>query len=313
MFCSLVVPCYSRAQFLRDTVRSLLEQRAPFDFEILVIDNSPNGAHKDLADEFPDEPAPLRVICEPKMGLHFARHAGAREARGEVVVYVDDDVIAPPGWLEAIATPFQSDENVAIVGGKVVAQWEDGPPASLDFPMTYLSLLDEGEQTRELKWPEGVFGCNMAVRRDIIFQVGGFHPDGIADPKRWFLRGDGETGFHQKVFESGGKVLYVPGAWLWHRIPASRFKRKALRKRAYAQGVSDSFSSFRENPSLGFALLRVVRDGARGLKWSLPKWRDSRADGFLVAPYYFGLAAHQARILRFPRLRAYVRRTDFWE
>ncbi len=313
MLCSIVVPCHSRAQFLRDTVRSLLEQKAPFPFEILVVDNSRGGAHGALAEEFPDAPAPLRVIFEPRLGLHFARHAGAREAKGNIVVYVDDDVIAPVGWLEAIVAPFQRDEKVAIVGGKVVARWEDEPPASLDFSPTFLSLLDEGEQTRELHWPEGVFGCNMAVRRKTIFEVKGFHPDGIADPKLWYLRGDGETGFHRKVFESGAKVLYVPGAWLWHRIPASRLERTSLQKRAFAQGVSDSFSSFRENPSLSLALFRLLREGARALKWSIPRWRDCRADAFLVAPYYFGLAAHQIRILRSPRLRAYVTRADFWK
>ena len=120
---SVIVPSYQRAKFLKDTVASFLQQTLAQGFEILVVDNAPSDELREYVQSLAEANAtPVRYIPEPRTGLHYARHAGAHAARGEILVYVDDDVLTPPGWLEAICVPY-SDPKVACVGGKTVAKW----------------------------------------------------------------------------------------------------------------------------------------------------------------------------------------------
>jgi glycosyltransferase involved in cell wall biosynthesis len=236
---------------LIETLESIIHQQTSVDFEVLVLDNGCDPILQEVVNAI-SKSAPTRVSYIPvaKLGLLYCRHTGAREANGEIVVYVDDDVITPPGWLEAITKAYLN-PTVACVGGKTIPKWEGEPPEWLpQFGKNgggYLSMLDLGNETLELKWPQGVFGCNMSVRRSVIYETGGFNPDAIGDRKFIWLRGDGETGLHKKIYDAGYKVIYEPRAWLFHRVPASRLKPEHFYWRAYIQGISDSYTDMRIN------------------------------------------------------------------
>lgn len=257
---SVIIPTYRRTQCLRDAVASVVAQDFPKDkYEILIVDNAPQPTPglASLCDL--SGPPLVRYIHEGRTGLHNARHAGAKAARGEILVYVDDDVIAHSGWLRAILEPFK-DPLVAIAGGRVLPQWEAQPPEWLSqFPTSYLSLLDLGEERQELRWPEGVYGCNMAIRRSVLYEVGGFNPDAMGDRRLIWLRGDGETGLHKKVYDAGYKAMYEPRAWVYHRIPPERLKAKAFHNRGLMVGLSWSYSYIRNIGGRRFFTLRTIR------------------------------------------------------
>jgi glycosyltransferase involved in cell wall biosynthesis len=255
------VPTYGRPAYLRDGLISLLGQDFPPEqHEIIVVDNKPTGEARQIVASLASEWRRLiHFIEEPNVGLHNARHAGAKAARGEILAYVDDDVIAHPGWLRAILGPFE-EPPVAIAGGKVLPEWEAQPPEWLaQFPQSYLSLLDLGAERRELSWPEGAYGCNMAIRRSVLYEVGGFNPDAMGDRRLIWLRGDGESGLHRKVYDAGYKVIYEPGAWVYHRIPPARLKAEAFYHRGMKSGLSASYSQLRDTAKLRFFTLRVIR------------------------------------------------------
>jgi glycosyltransferase involved in cell wall biosynthesis len=261
MMASVIVPTYGRPAYLKDTLISLLRQDFPPEqYEIIVADNKPTGEVRPIIQDLePEWQRPIRHVEEPNVGLHNARHAGAKAARGEILAYVDDDVIAPSGWLGAILEPFD-DPLVAVAGGKILPRWEAQPPEWLSqFPPDYLSLLDLGEERRELSWPGGVYGCNMAVRRSVLYEVGGFNPDAMGDRRLVWLRGDGETGLHRKVYAAGYKVIYEPRAWLYHRIPPERLRAKAFYRRGMRSGLSISYSHIRNTAGRRFFTLRVIR------------------------------------------------------
>ena len=166
---------------------------------------------------------------------------------GEILIYVDDDIRACDGWLEHICQPF-ADENVAVVGGKVLPEWEIEPPEWMKMIHPgYLSLLDLGDDPRKLNWPEQVYGCNLAIRRSVLFDVGGFNPDSFADQHLRWYRGDGETGLLKKVFAAGYDVCYQPSACVFHRIPKSRLTTEYFLMRASNHAVGDGFSNRRAN------------------------------------------------------------------
>lgn len=256
---SVIVPTYGRPAYLKDNLISLLQQDFPPEqYEIIVVDNKPAKVRQIVQNLELEWQRSIRYVEEPNVGLHNARHAGAKAAQGETLVYVDDDVIVHSGWLRAILEPFQ-DPLVAIVGGKILPKWEAQPPEWLSqFPRGYLSLLDLGEERQELRWPEGVYGCNMAIRRSVLYEVGGFNPDAMGDRRLIWLRGDGETGLHKKVYDAGYKVMYEPQAWLYHRIPSERLEAKAFYNRGLMVGLSWSYSYIRNTGGRRFFALRII-------------------------------------------------------
>jgi GT2 family glycosyltransferase len=275
---SIVVPTCGYGATLREGLEALLGQEVGGTYEILVVDNNPapemEVAVRSIAGGHPTRM--LRYIHEPKPGLLTARHRGAAEARSPIVVYVDDDIIVRPRWLNALLDSM-ADPEVGIAGGPVRPRWEVAPPEWFSqFPESYLSLLDLGNSSRELAWPGGVYGCNMAVRRLALYESGGFNPDATSEKGFPWRRGDGETGLHQKVFDASYKVVYTPLAAVEHIIPGDRLTRQAFYRRGLMVGLSWSYAALR-NSGRGYrfylktllriagAKIRVIRCCAWGL------------------------------------------------
>ncbi len=265
---SVIVPTHDREDLLMEALDSIVGRQALADgFEVVVVENAPRPRLEPrIAETARTASVTVRHVHEPRPGLHRARHRGALDARGSILVYVDDDVVAPPGWLEALVAPF-GDSSVAITGGPVRPLWESPPPAWVaDIPDSYFSLLDLGDRELDLRYPSGAYGCNMAIRRDVLFEVGGFNPDAMGWERRLFwLRGDGETGLHLKVAEAGYRVLYHPSAGLAHRMPASRATSRAVRHRGLLVGLSHSFTSIRQTPRDRWLRLRLLARAGRSL------------------------------------------------
>lgn len=317
---SVVIPTFGdRPEYLRETIASVCAQDfAAAAYEVLVIDNHPLRRATALLDETPlPSSGCLRVVHEPRVGLHHARHQGARSARGEVVVYVDDDVLAPPHWLAALSAVFDED-TVSCAGGPAIAKWEgDVPDWYQQFDGGYLSLLDLGPARRDLQYPECVWGCNMAVRRSDLYAVGGFNPDGVGDRRAIWLRGDGECGLQEKLTQAGKRIVYEPDAWLYHRIPASRLTREYFYWRFFTQGIQESFVRLRRTPMRAGSMLMIPAYAtyctAQMLRFFLRSLTRSERREFsrALAWAYYGRTAHQLRVLLSPALRRHVQRRTF--
>ena len=311
---SVIVPTFDRPDHLAAALDTLTQQDVPADqYEILVVDNAPGTAVEAMVESVNSRcDVAVRYIAEHRVGLHEARHAGARAARGRILAYVDDDIVASPGWLRAVIDAFQ-DPSVGAVAGRILPQWEGPQPGWLDqFKPAYLSLLDLGDEPCALRWPRTAFGCNMAVRRDVLFEVGGFNPDAIGDRRRIWLRGDGETGLNKKIYDAGHAIVYVPGACVHHRIDTHRLQPGYFCWRLFIQGITDAYAQFRERPWRA----PLVRDAGQGLFNALRCYLTScvqrddpkaRADAW----YWYGRARHQLQTLISPRLCAHVMRETY--
>jgi len=240
---SIIIPTYNRASFLRQSITGLdaLEiNKIPF--EIIVVDNTSTDNTKHIVKEFQEKKAysktKLVYIYEKQLGLHFARHTGAKASNGEILVYIDDDVICDKNFLIEILKPYK-DPSVGCVGGKILPKWEIEPPEWINkFPKWYLSILDDHEGPKEVQW---IYGCNFSIRKSLLFELGGFNPDSFGDKKMWWMRGDGEIGLLRKAHDAGKKVIYNPKAVVWHSIPKERLTEKYFKERAFKSGIETSF------------------------------------------------------------------------
>ena len=260
---SIIIPTYNRAGPLHRALQSVIEQDFPrTDYEILIVDNASTDNTRAVAEEMiqAHRESTIRYIHEPIPGLLPARHRGATESQGAILVFIDDDIEADRGWLAAIHDAFQ-DPEVHMVGGRNLPNYEVAPPPWIEQVMErgpdyaimycgYYSLLDFGDQRREID-ANHVWGLNFSIRRETLYRLGGFHPDTV--PLRYQrYQGDGETGLSMKLKEQGLKAIYEPRALVHHLVPAERLTVEYLEKRMYFQGVCDSFTAIRMTKKFGF-------------------------------------------------------------
>ncbi|MCJ7636222.1 MAG: glycosyltransferase, partial [Nitrososphaeraceae archaeon] len=215
------------------------------EYEIIVIDNgSTDNTKKEIEDLNQRYDNRISYFYDPRPGLHIGRHLGAKHARGEILLYCDDDIIASPDWVKEIYACY-SKKEVGAAGGKILPKFEITPPKWLKlFHSGYLSLLNLGDEYLEINTNE-IYGCNLSIRREVLFKLGGFHPDGM--PQNLIkYRGDGESALMTSVVNAGYKTVYNPKAFVYHVIPSSRLTIDYFKQRAFNQGVSDSYSSIRK-------------------------------------------------------------------
>jgi len=178
---SVVVCTYNRAALLRRALLSLFAQKTEKrSYEIIVIDNN-------SADDTPatvealkaESPVNLCYFRETRQGNAYARNAGVEQARAPLVAFLDDDCIADENWLSIIKSTFDRDPEVAFVGGRVLPVWESDPPSWLSTShWAPLALLDYGTEERKIsgQTPLGLLTANIAVRKEVFDQLGGFLP-----------------------------------------------------------------------------------------------------------------------------------------
>ena len=258
MILSVIIPTRNRSEILSCILESVTAQTLHSKlFEVIVVDNGSTDSTRDVVDLFIGKIPNLCYFYDKSPGLHVGRNKGLMEAKADVLVYADDDIEAFPTWLEGIAEAFE-DKDVALVGGKNLPKFETEPP---DWVMKMwlqthpegkvlgsLSILDLGDSIKDIN-PSYVFGCNFSIRKSILLEADGFHPDAM--PKEVIrYRGDGESYVSQYVLENGYKTLYHPKASVYHLVSKERMTSKYFYHRSYIQGISDSFTRMRKDHGL---------------------------------------------------------------
>ena len=185
---SIIIPTRNRSRLLHNTIDSITRQTYPKDeFEVIVIDNGSTDNTKDVVTSFSSILPNLVYYYDATPGLHVGRHNGYKLAKSDLLVYADDDIEAFPTWLEGVFESFQ-DPDVMLVGGKDLPKYEQKPPFWIEEQwykigkeghfLGALSLIDLGDTIKEIP-PYYVYGCNYSVRKALITETKGFHPDGV--------------------------------------------------------------------------------------------------------------------------------------
>jgi glycosyltransferase involved in cell wall biosynthesis len=258
---SVIICTHNRSHYLTDCLTSVLEQQYPSErYEIIIVDNASTDNTRQLVatlrTEEKDSPC-LQYVYEPRLGLNHARNTGAVAANGAILAYIDDDAVADPNWLAALAKAYKMSESDRVcIGGRVELWWEGGRPEWLPRELEgyYSGTRHLGNTMRQLKQGEYPIGANLSLPRALLLETGGFPaPLGRLGDS---LLSNEEVSLCKRLIDIEARIFYAPEAVVYHRVPAARATQRWLLRRAHWQGISDVLLEEEFNESTRLALLR---------------------------------------------------------
>jgi glucosyl-dolichyl phosphate glucuronosyltransferase len=255
---SVILCTYNRCQSLAKALDSVAASELPafVEWEVLVMDNNSKDQTREVVDGFCQRyPDRFRYIFEAKQGKSYALNTGIKEAKGEILAFMDDDVIVSPTWLQNVTSPLDSGEW-AGAAGRILAQEMLSVPEWLSLEGKYslagmLALFDLGDRAEELKIAP--FGTNMAFRKSIFEKYGGFRTDLGPSPGSEIRNED--TEFGNRLFAAGEHLWYEPSAVVYHAVPENRLTKRFFLRFWFDHGRAQ----IRENAN-------------RADLWGLPRW-----------------------------------------
>lgn len=243
-FGSVLICTHNRARLLDGALASLAGNRPTFAWEVIIVDNcSADDTTDVVARHAKTFPAPLRYVHEGRLGKSRALNTGIATARGDIVIFGDDDQVFADDWVEQSCRAFAADGSIAYSGGPVLPLFGAPVPAWFDLARAEfrapLGLFDYGTRSFIFEERERIpGGGNMAVRRDLFARAGGFRED-LGRHGRSLL-GQEQAEFFSRSRAAGARGLFMPGMRVWHHVPQDRLSRRYCALWWYWKGVGQA-------------------------------------------------------------------------
>jgi len=207
---SVIVPTRNRQTFVRELVSSILAAET-VPAEVVVVDQS-DQADPDLRGRAPERGCLVTYVHTQTRGASAARNEGIRLARNDMLVFVDDDVLATPTWLSTLVAALEDGGDGAVVTGQV----RSGEPENEGGFAPSLNLDEQGAVYEGRAAANVLWTGNMAIFRATVNRIGGFD-ERLGPGKKRFPGGGEDNDFCFRVLESGHRVVYEPNAVVYHR------------------------------------------------------------------------------------------------
>ncbi len=282
---SVLIATKDRARALERALRSLEGQIGAPPFEVVVVDNGSTDSTRDIVERAMEmRRPPLRYVYEPEPNRGKARNRGVEVAEGQLVLFCDDDVTVPPGWIAAHDAAHTND--ALVVTGPIlnVASYEERPrPSVANYSRAFFCT------------------CNVSVPRYALVEVGGFD-------EAFQLYGWEDTELGVRLKDRGMHHRFAWETYLWHVKPpaentleietrkamekaqmAARFVHKRPTRRARLATGAYAANLLRGKYFFPDALLAVYA-GAASSAWLPPPLRALARAQFLDGIYTRELA-----------------------
>ncbi|HEX4862601.1 MAG TPA: glycosyltransferase [Acidimicrobiales bacterium] len=216
---SVVVCAYNAEATLQECLSHLRRLDYP-DLEVVVVDDGSTDRTADIARSH----GGVRLVALPHAGLSVARNEGFRAARGELVAYLDSDAYPSPEWPYFLALGMDG-PHVGAVGGPNLPPAADpvGAHRVANAPGGPAHVLVSDDRA------EHIPGCNMAIWRSVLFELGGFDPV-------YTTAGD-DIDICWRLADKGWQIGFHPAAFVWHH---PRPRTRAYLRQQLAYGKSEA-------------------------------------------------------------------------
>lgn len=175
----------------------------------------------------------VNIIINTNPGLSNARNLGIENAKGDIIVFIDDDAIAGNNYISNLIRNYE-DENVIGVVGKI---FPNGKPSYPEELYWIGGFTNKGFPEVRCEVRNG-YGCNMSFRKEVFDKVGLFSTNFGRVGKK--LVTCEETEFSIKALNtiSGSKIIYDPSIIVHHKVHEYRQGLRYMIKRSYHEGMS---------------------------------------------------------------------------
>jgi cellulose synthase/poly-beta-1,6-N-acetylglucosamine synthase-like glycosyltransferase len=252
MLISILISTRNRSEKLRRTLDAIcaLEVPSGAEYEVLVIENGPESAETPGSQEELESTlrGRLRRFHLPVPGKSAAANAGFAASCGQILAFLDDDILPRKDWLTVIFQEFAANSELAAISGPVeLLNHEDLPVAVRRHQeRTVFSSVTDAYNL--------FIGCNFAVRRATVETVGLFDPNlGPGRP----INTNEDVDFFYRVWRTGQKLVYVPSLYVYHGHGRRSHREEIDTKRAYTVGRGAFFAKHVLHG--GAALRRTIR------------------------------------------------------
>ena len=239
---TVIICTYNRAKYIGNLLESIAKNDIDKSaYEIVLVDNNCTDNTREICETFAKahKDVNFRYVVESEQGLSAARNKGIKEAKGDVIVYVDDDALVDSPYLRTYAEWFATHPKTMACGGPIEPLYETEEPSWMS-PYTKALLtawMNYGDKARE--YPRGRYpgGGNAAYRKEVFDQVGLFNT--ALGRKGGNLMGSEEKDIFDKMQALGMQVLYLPTPVLHHIIPQTKLESDYFNRLTTQIGISE--------------------------------------------------------------------------
>ena len=206
---SIVIPTYHRKDSLARLLRTIKDKA-----EIIVVEQEENNG------AFFRSIRPIKYIYLPKKSTPHAMNVGVSKAKGDLILFLDDDVTTTPGFIQHHTNNFK-DTHIAATVGRIIT---DGQPIQPDKRNTghiyWLGIFSDGFSSTIRQEVDTVIGANTCWRKDVFKNLGGFDERFVGNAMRF------ESDLSLRAKRNGYKILFEPKALVYHhRVPTGGTRR----------------------------------------------------------------------------------------
>lgn len=234
---SIVICCHNSAARLPETLRQLVLQQVDqgVEWEVLVVDNASTDGTGDLVEKNCPEPLRprFRVVHEAIPGLSSARMRGVKEARHEIVSFIDDDNWVCSGWVARVSEIFARDERIGVAGGPSEAVFESDRPDWFPAIQGFYAVGAQHAASGDITEASGtlLWGAGLCIRKEAWQELfGRGFQFLLSDRKGEQLSTGGDTEICFALRALGWRFWYDEQLRLRHCIPSSRLQWSYARK-----------------------------------------------------------------------------------
>jgi glycosyltransferase involved in cell wall biosynthesis len=280
---SIVIPTRNRPGDLAKMLQSLSSaEKADIAFEVLVVDNnSDEPLAKQNREIVMGSELPVRYLQEFVPGQSAALNKGIALARGEIVAFLDDDIVIHPDYFQGIKRSRELSADV--LGGRVFATWPFSPPpwiapdCNLTTSRGPIVAHDYGDAPRvydeSMKLP---VGCNFLCRRELFDRYGVFDVR-LGPGAAPGILGGGETDLVRRFKACGARLIYSPWIAVDHPVTPERMTKKYFRFRYFCAGRSVPYTTKKVFPSIAGIPRYLLRELAGSSMRAVAAWVSRRS------------------------------------
>jgi GT2 family glycosyltransferase len=252
---SVVICSRGRPELLLDAVRSVLSgDRLPS--ELVVVDQS-DDRHPDLARGVPDTPVDVRYLWGPDRGLSRARNVGVDAARGDVIAFLDDDMLVDAGWLARLVDRLAERGDRYVLSGKVTP----GQPEVAGAWAASTIVDDQARSYTGRLDADVLYAGNMALYRSVFDEIGRFDERLGAGTR---LPSAEDNDFCYRLLRAGFVIEYSPEMEAVHRA-WRREDALVLLKHDYGRGQGGFYAKWVATGD-SYMVRRFALDATRHLR-----------------------------------------------